>query len=193
MWGYSLVPAETHHSRLTRSLYLRSSFGCCPFVVRSLSVCCPFVVRSIDEQQAYDNQTSFALQSDMHRGCTLGKISILVQSFWENGIYVSRGRMFSMDIEGIIKRGRKGDKKALGCLYRAYHRQMTGICQDIVGNRQTAEEVASKEGMRASSTPREARRQTVAQSRTGHDDGGSSRCGCRPSAGYAKRIRHADG
>ena len=125
MCGYSLVPAETHHSRLTRSLYLRSSFGCCPFVVRSLSVCCPFVVRSIDEQQAYDNQTSFALQSDMHRGCTLGKISILVQSFWENSIYVSRGRMFSMDIEGIIKRGRKSDKKALGCLYRAYHRQMT--------------------------------------------------------------------
>ena len=103
MCGYSLVPAETHHSRLTRSLYLRSSFGYCPFVVRS-----------IDEQQAYDNQTSFALQSDMHRGCTLGKISILVQSFWENGIYVSRGRMFSMDIEGIIKRGQKATKRLLG-------------------------------------------------------------------------------
>ena len=65
----------------------------------------------------------------------MGKISILVQSFWENGIYVSRGRMFSMDIEGLIERGRQGDEAALGSLYRAYHRRMTGICQRIVGNR----------------------------------------------------------
>ena len=50
--------------------------------------------------------------------------------------------MFSMDIEEIIKRGRKGDETAFGSLYKAYHRQMTGICQHIVGNRQVAEELA---------------------------------------------------
>ena len=87
------------HSSLQKHIIVGSlvpfTFALPSVIVRSLSVCCPFVVRSIDEQQAYDNQTSFALQSDMHRGCTLGKISILVQSFWENGIYVSRGRMFS--------------------------------------------------------------------------------------------------
>jgi len=47
-----------------------------------------------------------------------------------------------MDIEELIERGRQGDEAALGSLYRAYHRQMTGICQHIVGNRQIAEELA---------------------------------------------------
>ena len=47
-----------------------------------------------------------------------------------------------MDIEGLIERGRQGDEDALGSLYKAYHRQMTGICQRIVGNRQVAEELA---------------------------------------------------
>jgi len=65
-----------------------------------------------------------------------------VQSFWESGIYVSRGSVFLMDIEGIIERGRQGDETALGSLYRAYHRQMTMICQRIVGNQQVAEELA---------------------------------------------------
>ena len=65
-----------------------------------------------------------------------------MQSFWESGIYVSRGSVFLMDIEGLIERGRQGDEDALGSLYRAYHRQMTGICQRIVGNRQVAEELA---------------------------------------------------
>lgn len=50
--------------------------------------------------------------------------------------------MFSMDIEEFIERGRQGDEDALGSLYKAYHRQMTGICQRIVGNRQVAEELA---------------------------------------------------
>ena len=50
--------------------------------------------------------------------------------------------MFLMDIEGLIERGRQGDETALGNLYKAYHRQMTGICQRIVGNRQVAEELA---------------------------------------------------
>ena len=65
-----------------------------------------------------------------------------MQSFWESGIYVSRGSVFLMDIEGFIERGRQGDETALGSLYRAYHRQMTGICQRIVDNRQVAEELA---------------------------------------------------
>lgn len=65
-----------------------------------------------------------------------------MQSFWKNGIYVNKGSMFSMDIEEVIERGRQGDEDALGSLYRAYHRQMTGICQRIVGNRQVAEELA---------------------------------------------------
>ena len=65
-----------------------------------------------------------------------------MQSFWECGIYVSRGSVFLMDIEGLIERGRQGDETALGSLYKAYHRQMTGICQRIVGNRQVAEELA---------------------------------------------------
>ena len=47
-----------------------------------------------------------------------------------------------MDIEELIERGRQGDETALGSLYMAYHRQMTGICQRIVGNRQVAEELA---------------------------------------------------
>lgn len=65
-----------------------------------------------------------------------------MQSFWKSGIYVNRGRMFSMDIEQLIERGRQGDETALGSLYRAYHRQMTMICQRIVDNRQVAEELA---------------------------------------------------
>ena len=62
--------------------------------------------------------------------------------FGESGIFVNRGRMISMDIEQLIERGRQGDEDALGSLYKAYHRQMTGICQRIVGNRQVAEELA---------------------------------------------------
>ena len=65
-----------------------------------------------------------------------------VQSFWKSGIYVSRDSMFSMGIEELIERGRQGDEDALGSLYKAYHRQMTGICQRIAGNRQVAEELA---------------------------------------------------
>ena len=65
-----------------------------------------------------------------------------MQSFWKSGIYISRGSVFSMDIEGLIERGRHGDETALGSLYKAYHRQMTGICQRIVDNRQVAEELA---------------------------------------------------
>ena len=65
-----------------------------------------------------------------------------MQSFWKSGIYVGRGSVFLMDIEGLIERGRQGDETALGSLYKAYHRQMTGICQRIVGNRQVAEELA---------------------------------------------------
>ena len=42
----------------------------------------------------------------------------------------------------LIERGRQGDETAFGSLYRAYHRQMTGICQRIVDNRQVAEELA---------------------------------------------------
>ena len=67
---------------------------------------------------------------------------IPVQSFWKSSINVSRGSVFSMDIEQLIERGRQGDETALGSLYKAYHRQMTGICQRIVGNRQVAEELA---------------------------------------------------
>ena len=47
-----------------------------------------------------------------------------------------------MDIEELIERWRQGDETALGSLYGAYHRQMTGICQHIVGNQQVAEELA---------------------------------------------------
>ena len=65
-----------------------------------------------------------------------------MQSFGESGIYVSRGSVCLMDIEGLIERGRQGDETALGSLYKAYHRQMTVICQRIVGNRQVAEELA---------------------------------------------------
>ncbi len=42
----------------------------------------------------------------------------------------------------LIERGRQGDEAALGSLYRAYHQQMTVICQRIVDNRQVAEELA---------------------------------------------------
>ena len=42
----------------------------------------------------------------------------------------------------LIERGRQGDETALGSLYRAYHQQMTVICQRIVDNRQVAEELA---------------------------------------------------
>ena len=42
----------------------------------------------------------------------------------------------------LIERGRHGDETALGSLYRAYHQQMTVICQRIVDNRQVAEELA---------------------------------------------------
>ena len=42
----------------------------------------------------------------------------------------------------LIERGRQGEEAALGSLDRAYHRQMTGICQRIVDNRQVAEELA---------------------------------------------------
>lgn len=42
----------------------------------------------------------------------------------------------------LIERGRQGDEAALGSLYRAYHRRMTGICRRIVGNRGVAEELA---------------------------------------------------
>ena len=72
----------------------------------------------------------------------LKKVVISVQSFWKSGIYVSRGKAFSMDIEQLIEQGRQGDEAALGSLYKAYHRQMTGICQRITGNRQVAEELA---------------------------------------------------
>ena len=65
-----------------------------------------------------------------------------MQSFWKSGIYVNRGSVFPMDIEELIERGRQGDEAALGSLYRAYHRQMTMICQRIVDNRQVAEELA---------------------------------------------------
>ena len=47
-----------------------------------------------------------------------------------------------MDIEELIERGRQGDETAFESLYKAYHRQMTGICQRIVDNRQVAEELA---------------------------------------------------
>lgn len=53
-----------------------------------------------------------------------------------------RQRQFLVNIEKTIERGRQGDETALGSLYRAYHRQMTGICHRIVGNRQVAEELA---------------------------------------------------
>ena len=55
-----------------------------------------------------------------------------MQSFWKSGIYVCRGSVFSMDIEQLIERGRQGDETAMGSLYRAYHQQMTMICQRIV-------------------------------------------------------------
>ena len=64
-----------------------------------------------------------------------------LQSFWKSGIYFNRGSMFSIDIEQLIERGRQGDENALGSLYKAYHQQMTMICQRIVGNRQVAEEL----------------------------------------------------
>ena len=47
-----------------------------------------------------------------------------------------------MDTEQLIELGRQGDAAALEHLYRTYHRQMTGICQRIVDNRQVAEELA---------------------------------------------------
>ena len=65
-----------------------------------------------------------------------------MQSFWKSGIYVSRGSVFSMDIEGLIERGRQGDETALESLYMAYQHKMTVICQRIVDNRQVAEELA---------------------------------------------------
>ena len=65
-----------------------------------------------------------------------------MQFFVKSGVYVSRGSMFLMDIEELIERWRQGDETALGSLYGAYHRQMTGICQHIVGNQQVAEELA---------------------------------------------------
>ena len=65
-----------------------------------------------------------------------------MQSFWKSGIFVNRGNVFSMDIEELIERGRQGDETAFESLYKAYHRQMTGVCQRIVDNRQVAEELA---------------------------------------------------
>ena len=65
-----------------------------------------------------------------------------MQSFWKSGIYINRDEVYLMDIEQLIERGRQGDETALGSLYRAYHRQMTMICQRIVDNRQVAEELA---------------------------------------------------
>lgn len=65
-----------------------------------------------------------------------------MQYFEDLGIYIYRETMFSMDIEELIERGRQGDELALGSLYEAYHRRMTGICQRIVGNHSVAEELA---------------------------------------------------
>jgi len=66
---------------------------------------------------------------------------VVVQSFWERGIYINRVGVYLMDIEHLIERGRQGDEAALGSLYGAYHRRMTAICQRIVGDRRVAEEL----------------------------------------------------
>ena len=65
-----------------------------------------------------------------------------MQSFYKRGIYVNRGNVFPMDIEKLIEQGIQSDKAALERLYEAYHGRMTKLCQRIVDNRQTAEELA---------------------------------------------------
>ena len=47
-----------------------------------------------------------------------------------------------MDIEELINKGLKGDKKSLNQLYSIYSHKMVGICVKIVGNRMIAEELA---------------------------------------------------
>ena len=72
MTGQKRVSAFPRSSHALPTLFPSSSFACCPFVVRSLSVRCPFVVRSLNEQRTCNNRISFALQSDMYRGNSLG-------------------------------------------------------------------------------------------------------------------------
>ena len=67
---------------------------------------------------------------------------ISVQSFRKRSIYVDRDRMFPMDIEKLIKQGRRGDETALRGLYRTYYQRMARICQRIVGDRRVAEELS---------------------------------------------------
>lgn len=49
--------------------------------------------------------------------------------------------MLTMDVTKLIERCRQGDKDALGELYKAYAKQMRGVCRRYVSDKQTVEDV----------------------------------------------------
>ena len=49
--------------------------------------------------------------------------------------------MFTMEITRLIERCRQGDADALGELYKAYARQMRGVCRRYISDEQTVEDV----------------------------------------------------
>jgi len=72
MTGQKRVSAFPRSSLALPKLFLRSSQALPKLFLRLLSVRCPFVVRSLNEQRTCNNRISFALQSDMYRGNSLG-------------------------------------------------------------------------------------------------------------------------
>ena len=49
--------------------------------------------------------------------------------------------MLTMEISQLIERCRQGDADALGELYKAYARQMRGVCRRYISDEQTVEDV----------------------------------------------------
>ena len=49
--------------------------------------------------------------------------------------------MFTMETTRLIERCRQGDADALGELYKAYARQMRGVCRLYISDEQTVEDV----------------------------------------------------
>ena len=49
--------------------------------------------------------------------------------------------MLTMEITRLIERCRQGDADALGELYKAYARQMRGVCRRYISDEQTVEDV----------------------------------------------------
>ena len=49
--------------------------------------------------------------------------------------------MLTMEITRLIERCRKGDADALGELYKAYARQMRGVCRRYISDEQTVDDV----------------------------------------------------